>query len=1440
MLSAFGGTAGGGDLQNPLGKTQQTVAMAFPSFTEFQETFGSCLDEVKRLSRVMPGYGPTHDARILALFIAEMDIGVDPVTNSPAPQSGHPVSKATSSPFPFRQGPRVDSRLTLLQTELQKHAGLLEENQIYLVTFAFVMGASPAQTARYRGLSGANPAPITPGRGALGGFGVGGVTDAEQSVFRESDLVSKFVPNYLHFRCRLHLPVPQMAIDGGSIFVDPRMVPRPPPVDPSELQMQLQQSGEGDAALDLEAHPDLYFDTPCDFQELSLLRHVEPSMFSLLELKRLSNFHVKMIPTSSHYVHLYEATPKPNVSGAGGGAAAGGGAGGKGAAPGGKGDKPIPDLKSETRFFVRILVRTLSNDPEQEAAEDERYFVAGLNALELAIRATGQSRARSLVFTAGNLISLSIVTPSEYSSGGVSPQQAEAEAIKLCTRYETRLQKNFVSTVEVRYVRHHTRPGPHGTSAGEGVPLRLVIDNPTGQAIRVRTYVEVMNPTTGQLVFSSLNPSRKSLLSHETSGVVAGKGVSDESMAADRVDTDYDGQSVELPHPLAGPLDQKRAAAANVSSVYIYDFLGLFEEAVKKQWQQNPRYFLGTTDTGGGEGGDAARSLTSPSSIGVEGVIGGGLAFLPERVFEAVEMATNSRGQLEDVHRPPGKNQCGMVAWRVKMCTPEFPRGRRVVIIGNDVTYQMGTFGVQEDLLYQRASEYARKKGIPRIYIACNSGARMGLATEVQKCFRVEWIDPTNPSRGFKYLYLTEKDYKRLKASDSVSAEPVQHRREGTVYKITDVIGSQVGIGVENLCGSGAIAGETSRAYQETFTITLVTGRTVGIGAYITRLGQRVIQKNANAPILLTGYQALNRLIGREVYTSNDEIGGIDVMYKNGVSHLTVKDDIEGCQAILDWLSFVPEHREGPPPIMVDTSDPINRATQYKPHSSTEDPRLMLTGCKDSTGQWQSGIFDRGTFREVMMDWAKSVIVGRARLGGIPVGVICVETRVTEYAHPADPAMPSTSEIKLSRAGQVWYPDSAYKTAQGIADINQEELPLMIFANWRGFSGGQRDMFEEVLKFGSYIVDSLVDFRQPCFVYIPPKAELRGGAWVVVDPRINAEYMEMYADSECRGGVLEPTGTVEIKFRDKAMVETATRLDPTLATLAAEDKELSAQGIPIDSPQRQEIKEKKEKRLQEILPVYKQVALHFADLHDTAVRMKRRGAVHEVVTWSKSRTYFYWRLRRQLLLFNLRSELVKTNPSISIRDAQSMIIKWAEAGGVGSSGRTAGGGVDQNYQFVQWACNSIREISSRLHLERQKYIAEKTSEFCRESIGAVVEGLKAADPQRARYLEGALSTVSAGRPLPDSAASITALQHITNVPAGGQRSAEDSVAATPERASTSETLGAAAAGGASAAAPATASGVAATADNVKGAKESPPTAAPPAGAEHHPTKKNGK
>jgi len=60
------------------------------------------------------------------------------------------------------------------------------------------------------------------------------------------------------------------------------------------------------------------------------------------------------------------------------------------------------------------------------------------------------------------------------------------------------------------------------------------------------------------------------------------------------------------------------------------------------------------------------------------------------------------------------------------------------------------------------------------------------------------------------------------------------------------------------------------------------------------------------------------------------------------------------------------------------------------------------------------------------------------------------------------------------------------------------------------------------LKQGSKIVDGLSSYKQPVFVYIVPNGELRGRAWVVLDPSINSEQMEIYADVEAQAGLLEP------------------------------------------------------------------------------------------------------------------------------------------------------------------------------------------------------------------------------------------------------------------------------------------------------------------------------
>jgi len=54
--------------------------------------------------------------------------------------------------------------------------------------------------------------------------------------------------------------------------------------------------------------------------------------------------------------------------------------------------------------------------------------------------------------------------------------------------------------------------------------------------------------------------------------------------------------------------------------------------------------------------------------------------------------------------------QIGMVAWRMTLHTPEYPDGRQIICICNDITCNIGSFGPEEDLLYQRASELARRE----------------------------------------------------------------------------------------------------------------------------------------------------------------------------------------------------------------------------------------------------------------------------------------------------------------------------------------------------------------------------------------------------------------------------------------------------------------------------------------------------------------------------------------------------------------------------------------------------------------------------------------------------------------------------------------------------------------------------------------------------------
>ena len=90
-------------------------------------------------------------------------------------------------------------------------------------------------------------------------------------------------------------------------------------------------------------------------------------------------------------------------------------------------------------------------------------------------------------------------------------------------------------------------------------------------------------------------------------------------------------------------------------------------------------------------------------------------------------------------------------------------------------------------------------------------------------------MDPSDPSLGFRHLYLSNRDYEELRVlADKEGAELVKAaprvslipgpdgapHGEEVQWVLSDIIGVEDGLGVECLSGSGAIASAYCRAFR--------------------------------------------------------------------------------------------------------------------------------------------------------------------------------------------------------------------------------------------------------------------------------------------------------------------------------------------------------------------------------------------------------------------------------------------------------------------------------------------------------------------------------------------------------------------------------------------------------------------------------------------------
>jgi len=96
----------------------------------------------------------------------------------------------------------------------------------------------------------------------------------------------------------------------------------------------------------------------------------------------------------------------------------------------------------------------------------------------------------------------------------------------------------------------------------------------------------------------------------------------------------------------------------------------------------------------------------------------------------------------------------------------------------------------------------------------------------------------------------------------------------------------------------------------------------------------------------------------------------------------------------------------------------------------------------------------------------------------------------------------------------------------------------------------------------------------------------------------------------------------------------------------------------VSPEERTELEAQIRKREQILEPMYRQVAVHFADLHDTPERMFEKNTIQEIIPWKKARRLFYWRLRRRLLEEEIKDEILSTQPNLDVRQVGAMLRRW--------------------------------------------------------------------------------------------------------------------------------------------------------------------------------------
>ncbi len=342
----------------------------------------------------------------------------------------------------------------------------------------------------------------------------------------------------------------------------------------------------------------------------------------------------------------------------------------------------------------------------------------------------------------------------------------------------------------------------------------------------------------------------------------------------------------------------------------------------------------------------------------------------------------------------------------------------------------------------------------------------------------------------------------RANADKIVKIQDLALKMGAPIIGLNDSGGARIQEGVESLAGYADIFYNNVISSGVIPQISAILGPCAGGAVYSPALTDFIFMVNEKSHMFVTGPDVIKTVTHEEV--SKEELGGATTHNaKSGVAHFNGADEDQTLMMIRELLSFLPSNNLEDAPVKT-TIDPSDRVEESLQEIVPADPNKPY----DMHDIIQK-VIDNKHFLEVQAQYAKNIIVGFARFGGKPVGVVANQ--------PANLA--GVLDI-----------NSSVKAARFVRFCDAFNLPIVTFVDVPGFLPGTGQEFGGIIKHGAKLLYAYSEATVPKITIITRKAY--GGAYDVMSSKhIGADVNYAFPTAEI--AVMGPEGAINILHRNK-------------------------------------------------------------------------------------------------------------------------------------------------------------------------------------------------------------------------------------------------------------------------------------------------------------------